>query len=122
LEKTVKKEIKQHKKDATKKQSKGNRKPSGFAEASPISDDLCDFMGKDHGTQCARTDVTKFICNYIRQNSLTNNENKREIKPDNKLKSLLGTDDDTTVTYFNIQRFMNRHFIKSKEPVAESKA
>ena len=89
LEKTVKKEIKHHKKDATKKQSKGNRKPSGFAEASPISDDLCDFMGKDHGTQCARTDVTKFICNYIRQHSLANNENKREIKPDNKLKSLL---------------------------------
>ena len=81
LEKTVKKEIKHHKKDATKKQSKGNRKPSGFAEASPISNDLCDFMGKDHGTQCARTDVTKFICNYIRQNSLTNDANKREIKP-----------------------------------------
>jgi chromatin remodeling complex protein RSC6 len=122
LEKTVKKEIKHHKKDATKKQSKGNRKPSGFAEASPISDDLCDFMGKDHGTQCARTDVTKFICNYIRQNSLANNENKREIKPDNKLKSLLGTDDTTVVTYFNIQRFMNRHFIKNKETVAENKA
>mgnify|MGYP001574083166 FL=1 len=122
LEKTVKKEIKHHKKDATKKQSKGNRKPSGFAEASPISDDLCDFMGKDHGTQCARTDVTKFICNYIRQNSLANNENKREIKPDNKLKSLLGTDDTTVVTYFNIQRFMNRHFIKNKDTVAENKA
>jgi len=122
LEKTVKKEIKHHKKDATKKQSKGNRKPSGFAEASPISDDLCDFMGKDHGTQCARTDVTKFICNYIRQNSLANNENKREIKPDNKLKSLLGTDDSTVVTYFNIQRFMNRHFIKNKETVEDSKA
>ena len=122
LEKTVKKEIKHHKKDATKKQSKGNRKPSGFAEASPISDDLCDFMGKDHGTHCARTDVTKFICNYIRQNSLANNENKREIKPDNKLKSLLGTDDTTVVTYFNIQRFMNRHFIKNKDTVEENKA
>ena len=65
LEKTVKKEIKQHKKEVIKKQSKGNRKPSGFAEASPISDDLCDFMGRDHGTNMARTDVTKFICNYI---------------------------------------------------------
>jgi chromatin remodeling complex protein RSC6 len=43
---------------------------------------------------------------------LANDENKRVIKPDNKLKSLLGIDDDTVVTYFNIQRFMNRHFIK----------
>ena len=115
LEKTVKKEIKQHKRDINKKQTKGNRKPSGFAEAAPISNDLCDFMGKNHGTNMARTEVTKFICNYIRQNSLANNENKREIKPDTKLKSLLGTDDGTIITYFNIQRYMNKHFIKKTQ-------
>lgn len=112
LEKTVKKEVKQHKREVTKKQTKGSRKPSGFAEAAPISNDLCDFLGKDYGATVARTEVTKFICTYIRENSLTNNENKRVIKPDNKLKSLLGTDDETVVTYFNIQRFMNKHFIK----------
>lgn len=119
LEKTVKREIKQQKKEITKKQSKGNRKPSGFAAASPISKDLCDFMGKEHGTSIARTEVTKFICSYIEQNSLANNENKRVIKPDDKLKSLLGIDEETVVTYFNIQRFMNRHFIKKS--VEESK-
>ena len=119
LEKTVKKEIKQHKKEVTKKMSKGNRKPSGFAAASPISKDLCDFMGKEHGTSIARTEVTKFICSYIEQNSLANNENKRVIKPDDKLKSLLGIDEETVVTYFNIQRFMNRHFIKKS--IEESK-
>jgi len=112
LEKTVKKEIKQHKKEVVKKQSKGSRKPSGFAAASPISSELCDFMGKDHGTSIARTEVTKFICSYIDQNSLTTSENKRVIKPDDKLQTLLGTEEDTVVTYFNIQRFMNRHFIK----------
>ena len=115
LEKTVKREIKQHKKDVVKKQSKGPRKPSGFAAASPISEELCDFMGKERGTTIARTDVTKFICSYIEQHSLANVDNKRVIKPDDKLKSLLGTDDETVVTYFNIQRFMNRHFIKKNE-------
>ena len=118
LEKTVKKEVKQHKRDVSKKQSKGSRKPSGFAEAAPISKDLCDFLGKDYGTSVARTEVTKFVCNYIRQNSLANDENKRVINPDTKLKSLLGTDDDTIVTYFNIQRFMNKHFIKKTVPEA----
>lgn len=120
LEKTVKKEIKQNKREISKKQTKGSRKPSGFAEAAPISKDLCEFLGKDYGTSVARTEVTKFVCNYIRQNSLTNDENKRVIKPDDKLKSLLGTDDDTVITYFNIQRFMNRHFIK-KISVDETK-
>jgi|UniRef100_A0A6C0CIH4 chromatin remodeling complex protein RSC6 len=120
LEKTVKKEIKQHKKEVTKKMSKGNRKPSGFAAASPISNDLCDFMGKDHGSEIARTEVTKFICSYIRENSLTTTENNRVIKPDDKLHVLLGTDDSTQVTYFNIQRYMNRHFI-SKKSITETK-
>lgn len=120
LEKIVKKEIKQHKREATKKQSKGIKKPSGFAEASPVSKDLCDFLGKEYGASVARTEVTKFVCNYIRQNALTNEENKRVIKPDIKLKSLLGVDDDTVVTYFNIQRFMNRHFIKKGIVVVES--
>ncbi len=114
LEKVVKKEIKQHKREVVKKQAKGNRKPSGFAEASPISNDLCDFMGKDHGTNVARTEVTKFICSYIRQNSLTAQENKQVITPDTKLKTLLGTDEETVITYFNIQRYMNKHFIKKK--------
>ena len=114
LEKVVKKEIKQHKREVTKKQAKGNRKPSGFAEAAPISTDLCDFMGKDHGTNVARTEVTKFICSYIRQNSLTAQENKQVITPDTKLKTLLGTDEETVITYFNIQRYMNKHFIKKK--------
>jgi chromatin remodeling complex protein RSC6 len=120
LEKTVKREIKQHKKEVIKKQSKGNRKPSGFAAASPISEELCDFMGKERGTSIARTEVTKFICSYIDENSLRNAENKRVINPDDKLKSLLDPDADTVLTYFNIQRFMNKHFIK-KTVVESSK-
>ena len=115
LEKNVKKDRKQHKREAVKKQqTKANKKPSGFAQASLVSNDLCDFLGKAPGATVARTEVTKFVCNYIRQNDLTNVENKRVIKPDIKLKSLLGVDDYTVVTYFNIQRFMNRHFIKNE--------
>ena len=97
-----------------KKQSKGSRKPSGFAAASPISSELCDFMGKEPGATVARTEVTKFICSYINTNDLTTVENKRVIKPDTKLKMLLGTEEDTVLTYFNIQRFMNKHFIKKE--------
>lgn len=121
LEKTVKKEIKQRNRVIVKKQPSGNRKPSGFAEASPISNELCEFMGKDTGATVARTEVTKFVCNYIKQHSLTNDENKREIKPDTKLKHLLGTNSDTVVTYFNIQRYMNRHFIKKTNTLLAEK-
>lgn len=119
LEKNVKKEIKQNRKEISKRQVKGTRKPSGFAAASPISKDLCAFMGKEVGTSIARTEVTKFICSYIKEHSLTDDTNNKVIKPDNKLRSLLGTSEETVVTYFNIQRFMNRHFIKDDNMLAE---
>jgi len=121
LEKIVKKEIKTHKKVIHKKTSKGgNNKLSGFAAAGPISKELCNFMGKTYGTEIARTEVTKYVCAYIKEHSLTATENNRVIKPDNKLQGLLGTDDSTTVTYFNIQRFMNKHFLKNTEDSSTS--
>ena len=121
LEKYVKKEIKQHKKEVNKHKIKGNRKPSGFAEATPISNDLCDFMGKEHGSNIARTEVTKFICSYIKEKQLANDENKKIINPDDKLKLLLGTNKEDLVTYFNIQRYMNKHFIKNKNQNSQLK-
>ena len=119
IEKQVKREFKQNRKEISKRQVKGNRKPSGFAAASPISKDLCAFIGKEVGTSIALTEVTKFICSYIKQHSLTDDTNNKVIKPDNKLKSLLGTSEDTIVTYFNIQRFMNKHFIKDDTILVE---
>ena len=113
LEKQVKKEMKNKNKEISKNKNRGNRKPSGFAEATQISDELCDFMGKEKGEKIARTEVTKYICNYIKENDLRKKDNKRIINPDNKLKNLLGVSDSSEITYFNIQRYMNKHFIKT---------
>ena len=112
LEKQVKKEIKNKNKEISKNKNRGNRKPSGFAEATQISDALCDFMGKQKGEKIARTEVTKYICNYIKENDLRKKDNKRVINPDDKLKTLLGVNDSSEITYFNIQRYMNKHFLK----------
>ena len=48
------------------------RKPSGFAKPSLISDALCEFLGKPKGTEMARTSVTSFITEYIKNNNLQN--------------------------------------------------
>jgi chromatin remodeling complex protein RSC6 len=122
LEKTVKKEIKTHKKEADKKKPKGTRKPSGFAAASPISDQLATFLGKPSGTEMPRTEVTKHICDYIKQNSLQSQENSRIINPNTELKTLLDVNDTDEITYFNIQRYMNKHFLKKdKKTVSKEK-
>lgn len=116
LEKCVRKEIRTLRKEATKNRNKGNRKPSGFAKPSKVSDELCMFMNKEKGTEIARTEVTQFLIKYINDNSLQFAENKKVIIPDVTLKKLLGVKDGEEVTYFNLQGLMNKHFIKATAP------
>ena len=117
LEKTVKKNMRTLHREAKKNKNKGNRKPSGFAVPTKISDELCDFMGKEHGSEVARTEVTQFIIEYIRVENLQFPGNRKIIKPNPKLRSLLDVKDSDEVTYFNLQRYMNRHFKKKSTAV-----
>jgi chromatin remodeling complex protein RSC6 len=113
LEKNVTKQMKGLKKEAQKNKNKGNRKPSGFAKPSKVTKELCEFMKKDEGAEIARTEVTKALVSYIKENKLENKENSKIICPDEKLKTLLSIDDEEELTYFNIQKFMNKHFVKN---------
>lgn len=111
FEKLINNFVKKYVKSETKQ--KKPRKKSGFALPTLISNDLCDFMGCEHGSMKARTQVTQFLMNYISENNLQNPDNKKIITPDNKLWQLLGDDArDTELTHFTIQKFMNKHFIR----------
>ena len=109
LECSYKKQMKQTKKDNNK--IKVTRKPSGFAKPTKVTDRLILFMQKDAGSLIARTEVTQYLIRYIKENSLQNKENRRVIFPDKKLLELLESGKEE-VTYFNLQKYMNKHFIK----------
>ena len=112
LEKVVKRELSTAREAAEKKrQKKANRKPSGFAKPSSISSELSQFMSKEEGVQVARTEVTQFIIKYIKEHDLQNPANRKMILPDDTLTKLLDVKKDDEVTYFNLQKFMNRHFV-----------
>jgi chromatin remodeling complex protein RSC6 len=115
IEKNVKKQMKGLKREVTKTKNKGNRQPSGFAKPSKVTKELCQFMNKEEGSEIARTDVTRALVAYIKENKLENNSNSKIILPDDKLKTLLGIINDEELTYFNIQKYMNKHFIKNVE-------
>ena len=101
------------------KKVSANRKPTGFAKPTKISDELATFLGKEPGTLMARTDVTKQITAYIRSNSLQDKANGRLILADEKLKKLLNYDEKTItdpaqhLSYINLQRYLSGHFEKS---------
>ena len=115
LEKGVKKQMKGLKKEAIKTKAKGNRAPSGFAKPSKVTKELCEFMNKTEGTEIARTEVTRALVAYIKENKLENTTNSKIIAPDEKLKMLLGIEDGEELNYFNIQKYMNKHFVKNSE-------
>lgn len=95
------------------RKQKGNRSPSGFVKPTLISTELATFLGKDAGTQMARTEVTREINAYIRLHVLQDKENGRKINADSKLSSLLKLKEGEELTYFNLQRYMSPHFIKT---------
>jgi len=110
LRKQVSKKIEKYEKILKKKKKK--RSPSGFAKPSKISKELCSFLGKNPGTEMARTEVTKMITTYIKEKQLQNPENKRVIMPDKKLGKLLMIKKNDKLTYFNLQKYMKIHFPK----------
>lgn len=95
------------------RRASGNRQPSGFVKPTRISDELASFLGKSAGSEMARTEVSKEINQYIRQHNLQDKSNGRKINPDNKLSTLLKIQNGDELTYFNLQRFMKHHFIKT---------
>lgn len=116
LEKSVAREMKMAQKAYTKKRRNNiNRKPSGFVKPTKISSELADFLGKEHGVEMARTEVSREINAYILAHKLQDKKNGRIIHPDSKLTKLLKVEKDDELTYFNLQRYMKHHFMKAGE-------
>ena len=114
LEKKWTREVKTAQKQSSKRKRKaGNRAPSGFVKPTKISDELASFLGKDKGSEMARTDVTREINTYIRAHKLQDKDNGRKIIPDTKLATLLKLKKTDELTYFNLQKYMSPHFAKA---------
>jgi chromatin remodeling complex protein RSC6 len=54
--------------------------------------------------------VTKGVNQYVKDKEL---KNKHDIKPDAALKKLLALPEGQSLTYFNLQRYLNRHYVKA---------
>jgi len=89
------------------------RTPSIFERPVQVTDELCAFLVKPKGTLMSRSEVTKGVNNYVKEHNL---KNKHDIKPDAALKKLLAIPEGDLLTYFNLQRYLNRHYVKA--PVA----
>ena len=116
LEKRVHREIK----DARKRKRRSKveavdgvevkRAPSIFERPVQVTDELCAFLVKPKGTLMSRSEVTKGVNNYVKEKNL---KEKHDIKADAPLRKLLSISETEHLTYFNLQRFLNRHYVKA---------
>jgi chromatin remodeling complex protein RSC6 len=113
LEKRVHRELKdarKRKRRAPPAEGAAPRALSIFERPTKVTDELCKFLGKPNGTLMSRSEVTKGVNNYVKEKNL---KNKHDIKPDASLKTLLAIGEGEPLTYFNLQRYLNRHYIKA---------
>ncbi len=123
LEKRYMRELRAATKISDKKKKSANskpRQPSGFVKPTKISVELAKFLGKPEGSEMARTEVTREINKYIRANDLQDSSNGRKINPDAKLRGLLQVPTSDDLTYFNLQKYLSKHFPKTPAVVASA--
>ena len=90
------------------------RAPSIFERPTQVTAELLSFLARPAGTLMSRSEVTKAVNEYVKAHEL---KNKHDIKPDAPLRALLAIGEGEPLTYFNLQRYLNRHYIKAA-PVA----
>jgi len=103
----------------SKQRQRSNRQKnttSGFMKQVPISKEMAKFANWDPTQLRSRVEVTKYICDYVKQHNLQNPEDRRQILPDDKLSKLLNFDSkksDKPLTYYYLQRVIQPHFNNS---------
>lgn len=112
LEKRVAKDQKvlQKRVNGKRKRTNNSSSPSGFSKPGPVSDELRSFLKLGDGELVARTEVTKRINAYCKEHGLQGKEDKRILKPDKTLKTLLRLGKNDELTFFNLQKYMKVHF------------
>ena len=90
---------------------------SGFMKPVQISAEMAKFTGWEPDVPRSRVDVTKYLCQYVRDNDLQNPSDRRIIRPDTQLKDLLklkeNYNEKNPLTYYSLQKSIQHHFQNS---------
>ena len=129
LAKIVRK-IRSTQEDPTGEKAAERSKNNGFNRLNQVDSALREFLSLDEGEMISRSDATRRVNQYVKDNGLKHPDNARVIVMDDKLKVLLNPPADVQVTVLTIQKYLSPHFIKAdtqtkkpeepESPVADS--
>jgi hypothetical protein len=108
LRKDVRK-IRQHFEDPTGEKQAARSQNNGFNKPLNVTDKLRTFLGLAADEKISRSQVTARINTYVTEKGLKAGQN---ISLDATLKDLLQPPEGTQITFLNIQKYINPHYIK----------
>ena len=111
--------IRAHLEDPTGEKVKARAQNNGFNKPLDVTPDLRAFLGLAEGEQISRSQVTRRVNEYVEEKGLKKGQ---EITLDDTLKALLGPPPDTKITFLNIQKYINPHYIKPVVPTLKRAA
>lgn len=120
LTKLVRK-IRSTQEDPNGEKAAARSKTNGFNREVKVDEELRTFLGLEEGQLISRSQVTKRINVYVKENGLKHPDNGRVIVLDDKLRALLKPPEDVQVTFLNLQKYISPHYVKD-EPVVETPA
>ena len=121
LAKIVRK-IRSTQEDPTGEKAAERSKNNGFNRLNEVDSTLREFLGLAEGEMISRSDATRRVNQYVKDNNLKHPDNARVIILDDKLKALLNPPEDVQVTVLTIQKYLSPHFVKAEAPAKAPKA
>ena len=116
LRKDVRK-IRQHIEDPLGEKQAARTQNNGFNKPLDVSPELRQFLGLAADEKISRSQVTTRINAYVTEKGLKAGQN---ISLDATLKALLNPPEDVQITFLNIQKYINPHYVKeAKAPRAK---
>ena len=115
LRKDVRK-IRQHIEDPSGEKAAARAQNNGFNKPLDITPELRAFLALPAGEKISRSQVTRKVNEYVEQKGLKAGQN---ITMDATLQALLHPPEGTQVTFLNIQKYINPHYIKEVKPKVE---
>ena len=98
--------------DPTGEKSANRAKNNGFNREQKISEELRTFLGLPEGQLVSRSQVTRALNKYVKDNGLKHPDNGRMLVLDKKLRDLLKPPEGEQVTYLNLQKYLSPHYTK----------
>jgi upstream activation factor subunit UAF30 len=104
--------------DPTGEKKEARTKNNGFNKPQVVTDALRSFLNLGADEMISRSQVTKAVNAYVTEKELKKGQN---ITLDAPLQALLSPPEGTRITFLNIQKFLNQHYVKQEKPAPPSK-